>query len=79
MDDEDRAAIERGVKQGAEEVIAALGGGEPRVPAVRSKIARNAPCPCGSGKKYKKCCLKDKPKERDVYPLWGPPPMNWNL
>ena len=21
------------------------------------KIARNAPCPCGSGKKYKKCCL----------------------
>lgn len=22
-----------------------------------SKISRNAPCPCGSGKKYKKCCL----------------------
>ena len=21
------------------------------------KIGRNAPCPCGSGKKYKKCCL----------------------
>lgn len=21
-----------------------------------SKISRNAPCPCGSGKKYKKCC-----------------------
>lgn len=21
------------------------------------KISRNAPCPCGSGKKYKKCCL----------------------
>lgn len=20
------------------------------------KIGRNAPCPCGSGKKYKKCC-----------------------
>ena len=20
------------------------------------KIARNAPCPCGSGKKYKRCC-----------------------
>jgi hypothetical protein len=26
----------------------------------KSKIGRNAPCPCGSGKKYKKCCL---PKE----------------
>jgi hypothetical protein len=26
------------------------------------KIGRNAPCPCGSGKKYKKCCLnKEKP------------------
>ena len=22
------------------------------------KIGRNAPCPCGSGKKYKKCCAK---------------------
>ncbi|OGV54484.1 MAG: hypothetical protein A2X45_09805 [Lentisphaerae bacterium GWF2_50_93] len=24
----------------------------------KSKIGRNDPCPCGSGKKYKKCCLK---------------------
>lgn len=23
----------------------------------RQKIGRNDPCPCGSGKKYKKCCL----------------------
>lgn len=23
-----------------------------------AKTGRNAPCPCGSGKKYKKCCLK---------------------
>lgn len=22
------------------------------------KIERNAPCPCGSGKKYKKCCIE---------------------
>ncbi|MFV8829016.1 SEC-C metal-binding domain-containing protein [Alkalihalobacterium sp. APHAB7] len=22
------------------------------------KIGRNSPCPCGSGKKYKKCCMK---------------------
>lgn len=26
--------------------------------AVSHKIDRNAPCPCGSGKKYKKCCGK---------------------
>jgi Flp pilus assembly protein TadD len=25
-----------------------------------AKIGRNAPCPCGSGKKYKKCCLLPK-------------------
>ncbi len=23
---------------------------------VKQKVGRNAPCPCGSGKKYKKCC-----------------------
>jgi hypothetical protein len=23
------------------------------------KIGRNDPCPCGSGKKYKKCCLSE--------------------
>ena len=23
----------------------------------KKKIGRNDPCPCGSGKKYKKCCL----------------------
>ncbi len=25
-----------------------------------NKIGRNAPCPCGSGKKYKNCCLNKK-------------------
>ncbi len=28
----------------------------PPKPAVSHKIERNAPCPCGSGKKSKKCC-----------------------
>jgi preprotein translocase subunit SecA len=34
--------------------------GEPRVsggPSGGQKVGRNDPCPCGSGKKYKKCCL----------------------
>ncbi len=26
----------------------------------KEKIGRNDPCPCGSGKKYKKCCGKDE-------------------
>jgi tetratricopeptide (TPR) repeat protein len=31
----------------------------PAIPqqAVSEKIGRNEPCPCGSGKKYKKCCM----------------------
>jgi len=32
---------------------------------VKKKVGRNDPCPCGSGKKYKKCCmLKDMMKEK---------------
>ena len=33
-------------------------GSEPRRPVVSKgkKVGRNDPCPCGSGKKYKKCC-----------------------
>jgi preprotein translocase subunit SecA len=27
----------------------------PKDPATWGKVARNAPCPCGSGKKYKHC------------------------
>ena len=37
----------------------ATGGSQPTVkkPVVKSnKVGRNDPCPCGSGKKYKKCC-----------------------
>ena len=32
---------------------------QPNPPMLRSesKVGRNDPCPCGSGKKYKKCCL----------------------
>jgi len=48
-------ALER--KKVAEPVAATHGSG-PKTPAVRSnsKVGRNDPCPCGSGKKYKKCC-----------------------
>jgi len=32
-------------------------GGDAKVQAVnKNKVGRNDPCPCGSGKKYKKCC-----------------------
>ena len=28
------------------------------VPTDEKRVGRNAPCPCGSGRKYKQCCLK---------------------
>jgi hypothetical protein len=33
-----------------------------------NKINRNDPCPCGSGKKYKKCCeLKDQERRKKKF------------
>ena len=29
----------------------------PKPQETEEKVGRNEPCPCGSGKKYKKCCL----------------------
>ena len=40
--------------------ISTSGGGEESnasVPETVKKIGRNDPCPCGSGKKFKKCCM----------------------
>ena len=34
--------------------------GEKPVVREEPKVGRNDPCPCGSGKKYKKCCGRDK-------------------
>ena len=30
----------------------------PKTQEAEKKVGRNEPCPCGSGKKYKKCCGK---------------------
>ena len=27
---------------------------------VPTDVGRNDPCPCGSGKKYKQCCMRNK-------------------
>ncbi len=46
----------------AEPVAASHGDSGPQKPTARSreKVGRNDPCPCGSGKKYKKCCGADQ-------------------
>jgi uncharacterized protein YecA (UPF0149 family) len=37
-------------------VAARLQVSSPQVTTSRQKVGRNDPCPCGSGKKFKKCC-----------------------
>lgn len=37
---------------------ASAGADPPHVPARQAKVGRNDACPCGSGKKYKKCCAR---------------------
>jgi len=65
--EEDMAALAdvgRRTALALEEFDAAEGGmghGNPLAPPEpirHEKIGRNEPCPCGSGKKYKKCCLR---------------------
>jgi len=36
----------------------AAGGAQKPYVRPGSELSRNDPCPCGSGKKYKKCCLR---------------------
>ena len=50
-----------GADAGAEAAMNAALSAAHAKPVVRDapKVGRNDPCPCGSGKKYKKCCGKD--------------------
>lgn len=53
--------IEEIEEEQVEELQYAAGGESGRSPVRQrksTKVGRNAPCPCGSGKKYKKCCGK---------------------
>ncbi|EQD34131.1 SEC-C motif domain protein, partial [mine drainage metagenome] len=42
------------------EALAGLGTPALGKPAEATGVARNAPCPCGSGRKFKRCCGKDR-------------------
>lgn len=57
-----RSAIEEYQTSGPGEGVAESGGEAKAVEPIRNfdtKVGRNDPCPCGSGKKYKKCCGQD--------------------
>ena len=40
-----------------------------------SKIGRNEPCPCGSGRKYKHCCLPEHEAQQETERDLGPVPL----
>ena len=58
----DDEVIQTQLSQAAQEFKAPTEDEEPSHSPVQKgdKIGRNDPCPCGSGKKYKNCCGKDK-------------------
>jgi len=45
-----------GLRKTAPEQRKEAATGNPSVQREKAKVGRNDPCPCGSGKKYKKCC-----------------------
>ncbi len=55
--EEDVEQMER--RQRKQKLVFNLAGEDtPQQPIKSDKVGRNDPCPCGSGKKYKKCCGK---------------------
>ncbi|MDR2573132.1 MAG: preprotein translocase subunit SecA [Desulfovibrio sp.] len=56
----ERMAVEYRHREKAVESLSYSGGGKdapsPRPVKASPRVGRNDPCPCGSGKKYKKCC-----------------------
>jgi len=59
-----RRSVAKSTHENVDEVKSGGGGGASQAasrgksPAKnREKVGRNDPCPCGSGKKYKKCCM----------------------
>lgn len=61
------ALTRQNAEYSGEKVKSSLGGVtvEPRN---SPKIGRNELCPCGSGKKHKKCCIKKSTYHIDVLP-----------
>lgn len=56
-DFEPEQAVEEEVEEELTSPTRSFGGIPPAKAEKHRKIGRNEPCPCGSGKKFKKCCL----------------------
>lgn len=61
-----RSAVAKIASEGtAESRAATTEKARPYVKRADQKVGRNDPCPCGSGKKYKKCCGRESGDEED--------------
>lgn len=61
LEDVGRLAQGRGLASGVRAMASGFrdraAGGAPNLTRPGTKLGRNDPCPCGSGRKYKQCCL----------------------
>ena len=58
----DQEMLEKMLEDMGSDIEKVVTNHEQSTPVTQKKIARNEPCPCGSGKKYKQCCGKSGPK-----------------
>ena len=58
----EQLAAEQKIKEAAR-IFNHSGSAQNEEVSTEKRIARNDPCPCGSGKKYKQCCGKSGPKK----------------
>jgi hypothetical protein len=67
--EEDKRRKERSLKRDADYLLAPYNSCYTHETYVRPepKTGRNDPCPCGSGKKYKKCCLIVDETGKDIF------------
>ena len=70
VDDSAGGAIGGNIRAQQDAAISANQGGEKRAEPVRNagrKVGRNDPCPCGSGRKYKVCCMRKTEGGDDIF------------
>ncbi len=59
-----------GIREQQDAAISASQKGERKAEPVRNvnrRVGRNDPCPCGSGRKYKVCCMRKEAARGDVF------------
>jgi hypothetical protein len=49
-------------------------GGREKTEEAKVRIERNEPCPCGSGKRYKKCCMSNEAARPSPFAVVDPHP-----